>query len=297
MNTDFDNYLDIDRSNFVRYNPVFLKAIFGRTDILPFWVADTDFKVFPALHNALAERADLGMFGYETKSPALKKSLASWYDGRYNIKIHSKRLLFMPSVNASIAAIIDEFTSTGDGVIIQPPVYQAFMGIIDGLGRETINNQLVLENNKYSIDFNDLREKAKLASSKIMILCSPHNPVGRVWNTEELNQVAQICAENNVLLITDEIHGDIVYKPNLYEGMTTEYSQYGDNIIMVSSAGKSFGMPGLIDSFISTPNNNYYKALKTRIERFHLDKSNGFANVAWQVVYENGGEWLEQMTS
>lgn len=297
MSSKFDNYLDIDRSNFVRYNPVFLKSIFGRTDILPFWVADTDFKVFSKLHEALADRASLGMFGYETKSPELKKSLASWYDSRYNIKVNSRRLLFMPSVNASIAAIVDEFTIPGDGIIIQPPVYQAFKGIIDGLGRETINNQLILENNRYTIDFDDLKKKAQLSTSKIMILCSPHNPVGRVWNTEELNQVAQICAENNILLIADEIHGDVVYKPNHYVGMTTVNKQYGDNIIMVSSAGKSFGMPGLVDSFIFSPNNDYYKTLKTRIERYHLDKSNGFANIAWEVVYENGGEWLEQMTS
>ena len=295
MSDNFDNYLDIDRSNFVRYNPVFLKTIFGRTDVLPFWVADTDFKVFSKLHESLSERAELGMFGYETKSPELKKSLASWYKTRYDIGINSRRLLFMPSVNASIAAIIDEFTKPGDGIIIQPPVYQAFKDVIDGLGRETINNQLLLENNRYSFDFDDLKEKAQLTSSKIMILCSPHNPVGRVWNIEELNNVAQICTKNNVLLITDEIHGDIVYQPNKYIGMTSVYKQYGDNVIMVSSAGKSFGMPGLVDSFIYSPNNDYYKALRARIERFHLDKSNGFTNVAWQVVYENGGDWLDQM--
>ena len=280
MSHNFDDYPDIDRSNFVRYNPVFLKSIFGRTDILPFWVADTDFEVMPALQEALSKRANSGMFAYETKSPALKQSLASWYESRYDIKVNTRRLLFMPSVNASIAAIIDEFTKPGDGVIIQPPVYQAFNGIIDGLGREVINNQLILENNQYKIDFDDLREKARLSSSKIMILCSPHNPVGRVWNEEELIEVAQICTENDLLLITDEIHGDVVYKPHKYIGMTTIYKQFGDNIILVSSAGKSFGMPGLVDSFIFSPDNSYYKALKNRIEKFHLDKSNGFANKA-----------------
>jgi len=297
MSLNFDAYPDIDRSNFVRYNPVFLKSIFGRTDILPFWVADTDFEVMPALQEALAKRAESGMFAYETKSPALKQSLATWYETRYNIQINARRLLFMPSVNASIAAIIDEFTKPGDGVIIQPPVYQAFKNIIDGLGRETINNQLVLENNQYQIDFDDLRDKAQLSSTKIMLLCSPHNPVGRVWSEKELTEIAQICAENNLIMITDEIHGDIVYKPHQYNGMTNVYKQFGNNIILVSSAGKSFGMPGLVDSFIFTPNNDYYKIIKQRIERFHLDKSNGFANVAWQVVYENGGEWLDQLTS
>jgi cystathionine beta-lyase len=297
MDSQFDNYLDIDRSNFVRYNPVFLKSIFGRTDILPFWVADTDFEVMPVLQEALSKRANSGIFAYETKSPALKQSLATWYETRYNIKVNSRRLLFMPSVNASIAAIIDEFTSPGDGVIIQPPVYQVFKIIIDGLGRETINNQLILEDNQYQIDFDDLKAKAQLSASKIMLLCSPHNPVGRVWSENELLEIARICTENNLLLITDEIHGDVVYKPNKYIGMASVYKQFGSNVIMVSSAGKSFGMPGLIDSFIFTPNNDYYKLLKLRVERFHLDKSNGFTNTAWQVVYENGGEWLDQMTA
>jgi len=296
MKYDFDAYTDTNRNNFCRYNPVFLKSIFGRTDVLPFWVADTDFEIMPILKDALAERAQLGLFGYETKSPALKQSLANWYDNRYDIKINARKLLFMSSVNTSIANIIDEFSQPGEGVIIQPPVYQAFKGIIDGLGREAINNPLILEDNHYHIDFDDLQKKAALEKSKIMLLCSPHNPVGRVWKENELRKIAEICTENNLLLITDEIHGDIVYQPNKYIGMTSIYKEFGKNIILVSSAGKSFGMPGLIDSFISTPNNDYHKLLKDRIERFHLDKSNAFAYTAWQVVYENGEDWLNQMT-
>jgi cystathionine beta-lyase len=297
MNYKFDDYPVADRDNFVRYNPIFLKTIFGRNDILPFWVADTDFPVMPALSEALQERAEVGLFGYETKSPALKKSLSHWYESRYAIRIHPKKLLFMPSVNSSIATIIDEFSIPGEGVIIQPPVYQVFKGIIDSLEREVINNPLVLRDNRYEIDFDDLKKKAQSPSAKILILCSPHNPVGRVWQEKELNRIAQICTENDILLITDEIHGDIVFSPNKYIGMLNVYKEVSDNIIMVSSAGKSFGMPGLIDSFISTPNSQYFERLKKRIERFHLDKSNAFANTAWQVVYEQGHEWLEQMTT
>lgn len=297
MNYNFDDYPVADRDNFVRYNPIFLKTIFGRNDILPFWVADTDFLVVPALSEALKARAETGLFGYETKSPALKKSLSHWYESRYDIRIHPKKLLFMPSVNSSIAAIIDEFTIPGEGVIIQPPVYQAFKGIIDSSEREVINNPLILSDNRYEIDFEDLIQKAQSPSAKLLILCSPHNPVGRVWNEDELTKIARICVENDILLVADEIHGDIVYSPGKYIGMLNVYKEFSDNIIMVSSAGKTFGMPGLIDSFISTPNGEYFKRLKHRIERFHLDKSNAFANTAWQAVYEHGHEWLEQMTT
>ena len=297
MNYNFDDYPVADRNNFVRYNPIFLKTIFGSSDVLPFWVADTDFQVMPTLSEALKARAETGLFGYETKSPDLKKSLSQWYESRYDIPIHPKKLLFTPSVNSSIAAIIDEFTIPGEGVIIQPPVYQAFKGIIESLEREVINNPLVLQDNRYEIDFDDLKLKAQSLSAKVLILCSPHNPVGRVWQAEELNKIAQICAENDILIIADEIHGDIVYVPNKYIGMLNACKEFSDKIIMVSSAGKSFGMPGLIDSFISTPNRKYYEHLKKRIERFHLDKSNAFANTAWQEVYENGHEWLAQMTT
>jgi len=297
MNYNFDNYPEVDRSNFLRYNPVFLKTIFGRTDTLPFWVADTDFLVMPELIQALEDRAKTGLFGYETKSPSLKKLLSQWYESRYEIRLHPKKVLFMPSVNSSIAAIIDEFTIPGEGVIIQPPVYQVFKDIIDSLEREVINNPLVLNDNHYEIDFDDLERKAQSPSAKIFLLCSPHNPVGKVWNEDELRKIARICAENELLLITDEIHGDIVYKPSKYIGMLNVYKEFGNNIIMVSSTGKTFGMPGLIDSFIFSPNSDYHGALKKRIERFHLDKSNAFANTAWEVVYEHGHDWLEQMTT
>ena len=297
MNYNFDDYPETDRSSFVRYNPLFLKTIFGRSDLLPFWVADTDFQVMPALKEALEERVGKGLFAYETKSPALKKALSQWYQSRYDIRIHPKKLLFMPSVNSSIATIINEFTNRGEGVIIQPPVYQAFKSTIDSIERQVINNPLVFSNNNYEIDFDDLKLKAQVPSTKILLLCSPHNPVGRVWSEDELRKIAEICVEHKLLLITDEIHGDIVYHPHKYIGMLKVYKEFDDNVIMVSSAGKSFGMPGLIDSFISTPNSVYHERLKKRIEGFHLDKSNAFANVAWQVVYEHGHDWLEQMTS
>lgn len=297
MAHNFDEYLITERENFVQYNPVFLKSLFGSTNVLPFWVADTDFKALPKLIEKLVERAELGLFGYETKSPALKQAISTWYKSRYDIQINSRKLLFMPTVNAGIAAIIDEFSEPGNGVIIQPPVYQAFKSIIDGLGREAINNPLLLNENSCQIDFDDFRLKAENPSTKIFILCSPHNPVGRVWKEDELLKLGQICAENDVLILADEIHGDIVYQPNKYIGMLTIQQQFNDNIIMVSSAGKTFAMPGLIDSFITTPNMEYHQALKNRIGKFHLDKSNAFANTAWQTVYEYGGEWLAEMTN
>ncbi len=295
MPVSFDEYPETDRHNFVRYNPAFLKAVFGREDLLPFWVADTDFRVMPELAEALSARAAKGLFGYETKSPRLKEALAAWYLRRYNLQLNPRGLLFTPSVNTSIAAIIDAFTAPGEGVIIQPPVYQAFMGIIKSLGREIINNPLTFAGNRYEIDFDHLEGVAKVPGTKILLLCSPHNPVGRVWQEEELARIAAICTRHNVLVITDEIHGDIVYPPHQYLSMLTVYARYNDNIIMVSSAGKTFGMPGLVDSFVFTPNRACHKAIKKQIERYHLDKSNAFANTALQTAFTAGDAWLDEM--
>jgi len=294
MIKNFDQYSDIDRSNFVRYNPVFQKMVFGQADLLPFWVADSDFSVMPELTRDLSKRAELALFPYETKSPQLKESISAWYQKQYNISIKAKRLLFTPSVNTSIAVIIELFTNHGEGVIIQPPVYQAFAGTISGLNRKVIDNPLQYSNGRYEIDFDDLDKKTRLDEAKIFLLCHPHNPIGRVWNRDELRQMAEICYRNNVLLVTDEIHGDITYAPNEYIGMSDIAQEFSDQVIMISSAGKTFGIPGILDSFIFTANTDYYKALRNRIEVLHIGKSNAFANVAWESIYLHGEAWLAQ---
>jgi cystathionine beta-lyase len=296
MKYDFDSFKDSDRTNFVRHNPRFLKSFFGKADLLPFWVADTDFEVLPALTQALVERAEKGLFAYETKTPNQKNAVSNWYKTQYDVNIHPKSLLFTPSVNTSIALILEEFTEPDAGIIIQPPVYQAFASTIDGLDRKVINNPLIFDRNNYQIDFEDLKSKMQRTEAKILLLCSPHNPVGRVWRSDELKKIAQLCIENDILLISDEIHGDVVFSPNYYLSMLKVYEEYGKNMIMISSPGKSFGIPGLIDSFISSPNKVYIKRLHERIEKYHLGKGNAFSNTALEAVYTHGADYLEQMT-
>ncbi len=294
MAAKFDKYKqDIDRSTFVRYNKNYLDSNFETTDIAPFWVADSDFLVMPELSKALKKTAKRGLYPYELKTPAIKQPLIDWYKKRHKVEIKMEGLLFTTSVNTGLAAAIDELTAKGDGVIIQPPVYQAFKGIIRGIGRKIINNRLILKNGKYEIDFSDLEKKAADKNTTAMLLCTPHNPVGRVWNKEELEKIATICIANNVLMLTDEIHADIIYAPSTFIGMTEIYKGKSDNIIMFGSAGKSFGIPGLVDSFIYTPNPELKKTLQERIMRFHLGKSNAFGNAALKTVYTHGYKWLD----
>lgn len=295
MAARFDKYKqDIDRSTFVRYNDNYLNGQFGSSDVSPFWVADSDFIVMPELTKALKKTAKRGLYPYELKTPKIKQPLIDWYKKRHKVKITVEGLLFTTSVNTGLAAAIDELTSVGDGIIIQPPVYQAFKSIIRGVGRKIINNRLQLKKGRYEIDFEDLKKKAADKKTTAMLLCSPHNPVGRVWTKDELTEIAQICIANDVLMLTDEIHADIIYSNSSFTGMTEVYKGKSDNIIMFGSAGKSFGIPGLVDSFIYSPNPKLKKALQERIMRFHLGKSNAFGNAALKTVYKYGYKWLEK---
>lgn len=293
MAARFDKYKkDIDRSSFVRYNDGYLKSLFGTTKIAPFWVADSDFMVMPELSKALKRTAKRSLYPYELKTPDIKQPLIDWFKKRHKVEITMNGLLFTVSVNTGLAAAIDELTAKGEGVIIQPPVYQEFKSIIRGVDRKIINNRLVFKNGAYEVDFDDLEKKAAETTTTAMILCSPHNPVGRVWKREELEKIAGICIANNVLMLTDEIHADIIYSSSTFIGMTEVYKGKSDNIILFGSAGKSFGIPGLVDSFIYSPNPDLKKALQDRIMRFHLGKSNAFGNVALKTVYKHGYKWL-----
>ncbi len=295
MAAPFDKYKkDINRSTFVRYNENYLVGTFGSADVTPFWVADSDFIVMPELVKALKKTAKRGLYPYELKTPEIKQPLIDWFKKRHKININLDGLLFTTSVNSGLAATIDELTAKGDGIIIQPPVFQGFKGIIKGVGRKVVNNKLTLKDGKYEINFSDLEKKAADKKNTAMVLCSPHNPVGRVWTQQELEKIAEICIANNVLMLSDEIHADIIYSKATFIGMTEVYKGKSDNIIMLGSAGKSFGIPGLVDSFMYTPNPVLKKKIQERIMRFHLGKSNAFGNAALKTVYTHGNKWLDK---
>ncbi len=297
MKTDFDKKHKIDFSGFVKFNPVYLKGMFGNTDVLPFWVAETDFKTVPEVIEALIKTAKQGMYGYQYKTPDLKKSLTTWFKKRHNLTMNTSGLLFTTSVLTGLAGIIDEFTVAGDGVIIQPPVYSEFQSIIKNLNRQVVNNPLKITDGNYRIDFEYLEEKASAETTRIMILCNPHNPVGRVWTAEELIQVSDICIVNKVLLLSDEIHSDIIYSGHTFNSIMSLEDEHTNASIMLGSPGKTFGIPGISDAFIYAPNNALRETIKSRIMRFRLGKSNAFTNAATQAAWLSGGEWLDGMIS
>ena len=203
---DFDQVVDRRNTNSIRVDS--LQDVFGRADLIPLWVADMDFLSPPEITEAMKRRVEHGVFGYVKPDEAYYTSIIKWLKNKHSWSVDKEDISFIPGVVKGIAFAIDEFTKAGDKVIIQPPVYPPFKGTTKGLNRVVINNQLIFENGQYRMDFDNLREIVKLGC-KILILCNPHNPAGRVWTKEELSDLAEICFDNEILVISDEIHSDL----------------------------------------------------------------------------------------
>jgi cystathionine beta-lyase len=207
----FDEIIDRSNTGSVKWDPTALKAFFGHEDLLPLWVADMDFKTPPPVIDALVKRARHGIFGYTFPDKNYMDSVVNWFSRRHNWSINKDWIIFSPGVVPALTYLVQRFTHTGDQVIIQTPVYHPFIHLIEHNGRRVVSNQLKLFDSRYQMDYEDLEEKVKDPRAKILILCSPHNPVGRVWSKDELVRVGNICIENNILVIADEIWCDLVY--------------------------------------------------------------------------------------
>jgi len=292
MTVDFNKVHKIDRTGDIKYNPYTLESIFGR-EVLPFWIAETDFKCPPAILESLNKMTDKASYGYQFKTDELKDCICRWFINRHQLSLDPSNLLFTSSVMAGLAAAIDEFSDEGDGVIIQPPVYQEFKSTIVNLDRKVVKNPLIEVDGKYSIDFDDLEEKATIPANKILLICSPHNPVGRVWTYDEMQQMLDICVKTNTLLLSDEIHADIILGENTFTGVMALGNNAFSNAIMFGSPGKTFGIPGISDSFMYVADESMHARMKAIILRFHLGKNNAFTNAATIAGYTHDGPWLD----
>ena len=197
-------------------NPNTLLSIFGNSDLVPVWVADMDFEVAKPIQKALIERITNSGFGYEYKPESFYLAQRNWYKKQYNIDLKKDSICYSPTITTTISIAIERFTSERDGIIIQPPVFMEFRDVIRKTKRKVVKNPLKLSDGYYEIDFVDLEEKAKENNNKVLIICNPHNPVGRVWKKEELERIIVICKKHNLLLISDEIHKDIILFKNQF---------------------------------------------------------------------------------
>jgi len=217
----------------VKTNPNTLISLFGSSDVTPMWVADMEFEIAKPIQDALIRRISDSGFGYEYKPESFFKAQQEWYKNKYQINLNKNELIDSPSITTTIALAIENWTQEGEGVIIQPPVFLEFRDIIRKTKRRVINNPLKLVDNHYEIDFEDLQKKAESQKNKVLILCNPHNPVGRVWKKDELEKIISICKKNDLLLISDEIHKDIILFGNKF---TLE------NMVVCVSEAKTFNL-------------------------------------------------------
>lgn len=293
----FDEVIDRSNTGSIKWDPFYLKEIFGKEDLLPLWVADMDFRAPQAVIDALVERVKHGIFGYTGLDPVkYNKSVISWFRRRHNwTALHEDWLVFSPGIVQACTYLIQRFTNPGDRVIIQEPVYYPFMSIIKNNGRRIVSNQLKMENAYYKMDFEDLREKAKDPRIKALILCSPHNPVGRVWTKEELTQVGKICLENDILVISDEIHCDLIYPKYKHVVFASISEEFAEHSVTCTAGSKTFNLAGFQHSNVIIPNKKLRETFKVQMEANALTIPNAFGALALQVAYDKGEEWLDSL--
>lgn len=270
---------------------------FGENRILPMWVADMDFRCPEPVVKALIARAQEGIYGYTAPTDAFYQSVVSWMARRHGWEIAPQWICITPGVVPALNMLVRTFISPGDRVLIQPPVYYPFYNAIENNGGEVVTNPLVYESGRYRMDFADFEEKAKDPRVKMVILCSPHNPVGRVWTRDELLRFGEICIENNVLVVSDEIHGDLIYKGHAFTPFAKISRDFAQHSIICTAPSKTFNMAGLQTSCIIIPNDDLRPRFGKILQADGLVLAGSFGIVALQAAYDHGEEWLEQALS
>ena len=284
-NTKFDFESVIDRTN----TSSLKWDLFG--DDLPMWVADMDFKVAPAIQDAILKRASHPIFGYTVVPDELFDAYISWWERRYDFLMSREDMAYSMGVMPSISSMIRCLTEEDDEILIQSPVYHVFYYVIEDNNRRVLENELIYENGTYSIDFDDLDEK--LSKVGMMILCNPHNPIGKIWSKGELAKIGELCKKHDVILISDEIHCDLTDPGVKYNPFETSY-EYNNTITCISPS-KSFNIAGFQSSMVHAKNTDLLEKIKKQMHIDNSDSCNVFAQAAVTAVYDESEEWLEEL--
>jgi len=267
---------------------------FGEDRLLPMWVADMDFCSPEPVVTALVERSQQGIYGYTAPTQAFYQSVVNWMARRHGWRIEPEWVCVTPGVVPALNMLVQSFISPGDRVLIQPPVYYPFYSAIENNGGEVAANPLILEGGRYQMDFTGLEEKAKDPRVKMAILCNPHNPVGRVWREHELLRFGEICMENNVLIVSDEIHGDLIYRGHAFTPFAKIRDDFAQHSVICTAPSKTFNLAGLQTSCIIIPNHELRSRFRKTIHKNGLELMGSFGVVALQAAYDHGAEWLDQ---
>jgi len=290
MKYDFDKVIDRSNSYSIKYEPSWR----GKpSDVLPLWVADMDFAAPPCVQEAVMHRAEHGIYGYSEPDAAYFDVLRKWFEERLDWNIERDWLVITPGVVNALFIAIRAFTKPGEGVVIQQPVYYPFESSIKRTGRKLLVNELVLSDGYYGIDFQDFEEKIKQA--KMFILCNPHNPVGRVWERDELVRMGEICLRHGVIVIADEIHEDFIFPGHKHLVFAALNKDFDNIAITCTSPSKTFNLAGLLhaNNFIS--NKTLREKFKEEYAQIGIGQPGIMGIITCKAAYESGAEWLDEL--
>lgn len=290
---NFDEIVDRRNTDSVKYDFTVQHGM--PEDVLPLWVADMDFRTAPGIIERAVADAAFGVYGYVEGRDAYFQAVASWYRNYFDWKVEESWLVKTPGIVFAIATAVRALTKEGERVLIQPPVYYPFAKVIEDNNRVLVNNPLVMQNGRYEIDFEDFERRITDEDVKLFVLCSPHNPVGRVWTTEELRRMGEICIKHGVKVVSDEIHSDFVYEGRKHHMFSTVDASFGENCIICTAPSKTFNMAGLQISNIFIQNEEMRNAFRREMTAAGYCEVNLFGLHACQAAYETGREWLEEL--
>lgn len=287
MKYDFDTLVSREGTNSSKWRM--------KSDVLPMWVADMDFKAAPEILSVLQKRLDNGVFGYSFIPKEWNEAIKSWWQRRHNVSFENEWMCFCTGVIPAISTAIRRFSSPGDQILVQAPVYHVFFNCIKNNGREILSNDLVYKNGSYEIDFDDLEAKLAQPLTTMMLLCNPHNPIGKIWDKETLKKIGKLCYKHDVLVISDEIHCDITDPGLNYVPFISVSEECKNNSITCISPTKAFNIAGLQSSAVVTPNEKIGARLNAAINYDEVGEANAFAIIATIAAFNEGEAWLDEL--
>ena len=290
MKYNFDEVISRDNTDSIKWDLV--TEVNGKKS-LPYWIADIDFKAPVEVIEALKNRVEHGIFGYTAYSPTIIPTIKNWINKRHGWSLEDEWICYTPGIVSAILYAIECFTNVGDSIIVQSPIYPPFLQVPRDSGRKVIESNMILNNGKYEIDFADFEEKSK--DAKLFLLSNPHNPSGRVFTKEELEKLGNICVKNNVLIIADEIHSDIIFKGYSHTPIASISEDIKNITITCYSVSKTFSLAGLAASVIVIPNKEIRDKFKEYLEIRHISV-NLLGKVALEAAYEYGEDYMNQLT-
>ena len=293
MQYNFNTITDRRNTNAIKFDLALARG--KPADVLPLWVADMDFPTAPEILEALHEKVNHGVFGYSVPSKSFYDAVKNWQKTEHDFEVTRREIVTSPGVVFAIASAIKAFTREGEAVIIQTPVYYPFKNMILANNRRLVTNSLFEKNGKWQIDFDDFEKKITENDVRLFILCSPHNPVGRVWTREELSRLSEICLRHNVIVFADEIHNDFVFEPNKHTVFANISEKAAQNCIVSTSASKTFNLAGLQFSINFIKNPELKARFKAEIDKTGYDEPSLMGLVATEAAYTHGKAWLSAL--